>query len=275
MHSLHRLDVMVAYSCNIGCRGCISISDVPRKGTVTTDEVKSWCDHWSPYLTPTVLTIFGGEPLMNRQILSICQILRQAWPKSTLRLITNGYLLSNFDPDAWFQFGPFEMQVSIHRADHEKIINQHIKKILENFKDWKTIRYQDDREHKQIEFRRPDFSLWKSKFKDFVTPYKLSNGTMMPFKGDPVKSHQICGSPNTPILYKGKLYKCPPVANLIDVTGQNWSGYVPCSDPKDLEEFVSHVGVPESVCAQCPDNINLHTYDHMALENVTVKKIPN
>lgn len=273
MHYLDRLDIMVAYGCNISCKGCISLSDIPRQGKVTIDQIRAWCDHWKMLIQPKTLVLFGGEPLLNKNIMAICNTVRQAWPNSVLRLITNGYLLSKWPSDAWYDFGTFEMQISIHRQDHEKIINENISKILRIHKDWNTRCYRDDRNHRQIEFSRPGFRLWKSKFKDFHAPYKLDQGKIRPFDGDPAGAHAICGSPNTPILYKGSLYKCPPVANLIDITGENWRQYQPCHGSDNLAEFVSQINKPESVCGQCPDRIGLHTYNHMDPNNVIIKKI--
>lgn len=274
MHLIDRLDVMVAYGCNISCKGCISLSDRSRQGTVTPGQIEMWCNHWKTLLQPKTLVLFGGEPLMNKNIMKICTIIRDAWPTSTIRLITNGYLLCRWPHTAWFDFGEFEMQISIHRQDHESTINKDIGLILRTFNDWTTKCYKDDNDHKQIEFTRPGFKLWKSKFKDFVAPYRLDQGKLAAFDGDPVQAHAICGSPNTPILYKGSLYKCPPVANLIDITGRKSRGYQPCHGAENLEEFVSQINRPEPVCGQCPDRIGLHTYNHMDPINVIVKKIP-
>jgi MoaA/NifB/PqqE/SkfB family radical SAM enzyme len=242
---------------------------------VTPEQIQTWCDHWKKLLLPRTLVLFGGEPLMNKNIMKICRIIRDAWPSSIIRLITNGYLLSKWPQEAWFDFGEFEMQISIHRQDHEPIINKDISRILKTHNDWTTKCYKNEKDHIQIEFSRPGFRLWKSKFKDFVAPYRLHQGNLAAFDADPAHAHAICGSPNTPILYKGSLYKCPPVANLIDVTGSNWSDYQPCHDAQNLAEFVSQINQPEKVCGQCPDRRQLHVYDHMDLKNVIVKKIPN
>lgn len=212
---------------------------------------------------------------MNKNIMAICSIVRKAWPNTIIRLVTNGYLLSQWPRDAWFNFGSFEMQVSVHRQDHEKIINDSISRILRVHNDWSTRCYRSDKDHRQIEFSRPGFRLWKSKFKDFNAPYRLDRGILASFEGDPSAAHAICGSPNTPILYKGSLYKCPPVANLIDITGENWRNYQPCQGEDNLATFVSQINRPESVCGQCPDSIGLHTYNHMDPRNVIVKKIPH
>ena len=128
-------------------------------------------------------------------------------------------------------------------------------------------------EHKQLELHNKDLSIYKSKFKRFVMPYRLVNGQPRPFKSDPKKAHSICGSPDTPILYKNKLYKCAPIANLVDLdkTGNyKYKGFTPVDDIKSL---VENINVPESVCSMCPEDVS-HSVDHFDTENVIVKNFP-
>ena len=71
--------------------------------------------------------------------------------------------------------------------------------------------------------------------------------------------------------YKNKLYKCPPVANLLDIKPgyTNYTGY---SHNDDISEFIQGIGKPEPVCAMCPEQQS-HSVDHYAKENVYVKNI--
>jgi organic radical activating enzyme len=270
-HKFKRLDLNVAYACNIKCSGCISLSDFPRKGVVSLEEVDSWLGYWSEYVNIDVMVLFGGEPLINPKILDICKCIRKYYPDTIIRLITNGYLLDNFDPTSWFDFGPFEIQVSIHRIDHESIINKKIKNILATRKNWTTTVDQLNL-HQQIKFTSGNFTIYKSKFKDFVAPYGIKNNKLVALQSDPVVAHKLCGSPNTPVLYKGKLYKCPPVANLIDMLDENWNNYKSCNSHEDLPQFIKLIGHPELVCSQCPDNTNAIIFDHFDRGNVRVKE---
>lgn len=261
---------MVAYSCNIACKGCISLSDFPRDGVAPLEDIKSWIDHWCDLIEPDILTIFGGEPCLHPDLLAICAHVRSAWPNSTIRLITNGYFLHKFDSAKWFDFAPFEMQVSVHRKDHEKHINMFMGKILKHRSDWKVTRHGGD-QHKQMEWTSGDVSIYKSIFKDFIVPYDLKQDKITPYSSDPTEAHKICGSPNTPILYKGKLYKCPPVANIMDITGENFMNYVACENEDTLTEFVNNIGKPHGVCAQCPSQQTAKIIDHFNTRNVIVK----
>lgn len=271
MYCIPRLDLMITYGCNLACAGCISLSDYKRSGPESMHNLKLSFDKWSLILRPKMLTLFGGEPCIHPDLLEICAHVRRQWPSSTIRLITNGYLLDRFCPDRWFDFSPFEIQVSIHRKDHEKIINRQIKNILLQKKSWVTKQHTGSRTHKQIEWTMPGFAIYKSIFNEFVIPYKTNNGKIEPWNSDPTESHKICGAPSTPILFKDRLYKCPAVANTIDLTGNSWYGYHGYDADDDIKHFVSNINKPEPVCGQCPDREHAVVVDHFKKENVIVK----
>jgi len=271
MHIFPRLDLMIAYSCNLSCTGCISLSDRLRDGIAPYSDIQKWANAWASKINPAVITIFGGEPCLHPDLIDICRLVRDTWPASAIRLITNGYLLDNFDSAAWFEFNNFEMQISVHRKDHEKIINQKIKDILSHKKDWKVRMHGGDH-HKQIEWASNGISIYKSIFKDFVVPFKEEKGSIMAWNSNPAEAHKICGSPATPILYKGKLYKCPPVANIVDLTNHHYANYHGYSPEDNIVEFINAINKPEAVCGYCPDQARAIVVNHLDLKNVTVKQ---
>lgn len=272
MSIIPRLDLMVAYSCNISCKGCISVSDIKRNGVAPYEEIAVWLAQWQYRITPELVTIFGGEPCLHPKLVEICQDVKRTWPNAKIRLITNGYLLGRFDPAIWHQFDNFEIQVSIHRKDHETHINQYIKNILLHSKDWQVTKIGGD-DHKQIAWIGKHLTIYKSIFKDFIVPYKKG---LKPYNSDPAAAHKICGASATPILYKGRLYKCPPVANIIDITNTHYKNYKGYSIDDDLKQFVDNIGQPESVCGFCPDSSQATIIDHFNKDNVIVKhKIVN
>lgn len=267
-----RLDLMIAYSCNISCTGCISLSNFKRDGIATLSDIDNWISHWSQLIQPKVITLFGGEPCLHPGLIEICKLVKKHWNNSTIRLITNGYLLDNFDSNSWFDFEPFEIQVSMHRADHRAIIDQAIKNILIKRSGWKTIINTDAKDHKQISWKVDQFTVYKSIFKDFIVPFKLINEQIHPWMSSAAQAHKICGAPNTPVLYKGMLYKCPAVANAMDLAQSNWFDYQPCQGVDTLDKFIAGINVPESVCGQCPDSTQAIIIDHTDKKNVIIKQ---
>lgn len=268
-HRIKRMDFNVAYACNLACKGCISLSDFDRRGVESLKDIKDQCETWSKILDTSVISIFGGEPLMHPRIEKVLECIREAWPEAVIRFITNGYLLKKYDPETWFRFGSMEMQVSIHRHDHERFITDQIKRIVEKRKGWKTYRNIVDG-HRQLELHNKDLTIYKSKFKRFVMPYKLVNGEITPFNSDPKKAHSVCGNPDTPILYKNKLYKCAPIANILDM-GKKYN-YTGVEAKGDVAGLVEQINKPESICSMCPESAD-HSVDHFKKENVHVKNI--
>ena len=165
-----------------------------------------------------------------------------------------------------------EIQVSVHRKDHEHIINHAIREILKNSTEWKVTQGAGERNHRQMIWALDGFKIYKSIFKDFVVPFKQVEQEILPWMSDPAKAHSICGAPDTPVLYKGRLYKCPAVANAMDLAKANWLNYTPCEGADTLDEFVAGIGHPESVCAQCPDSTQAVIVNHMDKNNVIVKQ---
>ena len=269
MYDINRLDFNVTYACNLACRGCISLSDFDRRGVSSLVDIKEQCDTWSKIVNPSVISIFGGEPLMHPKIVQVIDTIGSCWPNSQIRLITNGYLLRKYDPEVWFRSGRLQMQVSIHRHDHEKIITNEIKKIVQRRTQWKVCRTTTDG-HRQLQLKNKDLTVYKSKFKTFVMPYRLINGVPKPFNSDPALAHKICGNPDVPILYKNKLYKCAPIANLMDIDKQNTYHYQGLGPNDDLYSFIKNINKPESICAMCPEDQN-HSIDHFDKANVIVK----
>ena len=259
---------MIAYSCNISCQGCISISDIKRNGIESYEEITSWLQLWHEKIAPKLVTIFGGEPCLHPKLIEICLAVRHTWPDTKIRLITNGYLLNNFDSISWHQFDNFEIQISVHRKDHESYINQNIKNILLHKKDWQVKKFGGN-DHKQLAWISSNLTIYKSIFQHFVVPYKKG---FQPYNSDPVEAHKICGASATPILYKGKLYKCPPVANIIDITNTHYKNYCGYDVDDDLKEFVDNIGKPEAVCGFCPDASQAIIINHFDKTNVIVKQ---
>jgi organic radical activating enzyme len=270
-YRIKRLDFNVAYACNLACKGCISLSDFDRRGVEPLQDIKEQCKTWSKILEPAVVSIFGGEPLLHPRLKQVLDLIRKSWPKALIRVITNGYLLRRYDPEMWFTFGPLEMQVSVHRQDHEPIITKEIKRIVKCRDTWSTYRSKSDG-HRQLELHNKDLSIYKSKFKTFVMPYRLENGELRPFKSNPKKAHSICGSPDTPILYRNKLYKCAPLPNILELDKSGHYKYKGTEADGDVEGLVKKINRPETVCSMCPENLN-HSIDHFKKENVRVKNI--
>jgi hypothetical protein len=127
----------------------------------------------------------------------------------------------------------------------------------------------------KIKYTNEDEYLFKQVLNslDFIVPYKQQQDIIIPWNSDPAEAHKICGSPATPILYKGLLYKCPAVANAIDISRENWFNYRAYDITDNLQEFVNNINRPEPVCGQCPNKQQAVIIDHFDKNNVKTKNI--
>ena len=78
MHNIRRLDINIAYACNLACKGCLSLSDFDRKGVMPYDDIIESIDTWKSKLHPEVTSIFGGEPLLHPRIYDVFDYVKQA-----------------------------------------------------------------------------------------------------------------------------------------------------------------------------------------------------
>ena len=122
------------------------------------------------------------------------------------------------------------------------------------------------------EWHRPGFKVWKGKFGEFVIPYNYECNQLVPFNSNPAKAHSICGNPDVPILYKNKLYKCAPIANILDLPNTKGFNYTPLSADDNIDAFVKMINKPERICSMCPERRS-HSIDHYKKGEVLVKHI--
>ena len=286
MHNIDYLDIMIQYSCNFSCAGCITMSDYKRSGYVSADEGLGWLDHWKLKINPAVVCLFGGEPTMNPNLYQWIKNVRNTWPSATIKIITNGSLLDKVNlVDYFFNFQPATLQISLHYKETEKrqeikkkLITQ-IKTLNKNFK----IKEKDpNKPHEQFNFFAENFEIIIAEFGEFIKPYKGYGKHMLPWNSSSIhQSHSKCGSPRNPVLYKNRLYKCGPIANLKDTltlfnieNKTEWQPYLEyqgndCND--DLTTFVQQIGKPEEICSMCSAS-NEGAIAHYAPDAVKVKK---
>lgn len=121
-HKPRRVQLLMAQGCNLGCRYCYAWRNGSnQKGTLMPWEIaKATVDHLirnSGSRPNLQVTFFGGEPLLNyevmRQIVEYCRGIEKTTPKRfTFELITNGTLLTAEITD-WIVSEKFLLFVSI------------------------------------------------------------------------------------------------------------------------------------------------------------------
>lgn len=247
--SLKNLEFHVSHSCNLSCMQCSHYSNNKHTGMATADDTRSQFSLWNRKLLPEKISLLGGEPTLNPELVDIIYITREMWPHSKLLLVTNGFFLHKFLdlPKALEETGCY-LDISVHHSspEYQKAIEPARKLVDEWSKEY---------------FLKVN---WRESFSKWRRTYKGTCQNMSPYTDDnPRKSWNICKSKWCLQLHEGMLWKCPQLAYLkmqLQKVGKldsdEWQPYVqykPLSHNNSIEkirEFVSRQ--VEDVCGMCP-----------------------
>jgi len=273
---------MIQYACNLSCRGCITMTDYMRKGSVSSKEGDVWLSEWSKVLDVGTICLFGGEPLMNKDITSWIKQTRNYFPHSNIKIISNGLYLEHKNILAdLFEVGNATYQISLHWREGDKFtsIKKNLIAQINQYSNWKTVN--SDRKEVVLSVTNDTVTVQLAVFGEFVQPYKGHGASMQPWNSEDVTaSYANCGSPLNPILYKNKIYKCGPIANLRDTLelfnlqdDPAWQKYLSYSGytSADVDELIDDYSRPNSICSMCASNSDAHI-DHYSPASVVEKK---
>jgi hypothetical protein len=260
------------------------MTDYMRKGSVSIDEGQAWLEGWSQRLDIGTVCLFGGEPLMNKDINSWIRQTRKYFPQSKIKIITNGIYLKNKNilPEL-FAVGNVEYQISLHWREgniFESVKTQLLSQ-MQKYESWTTIK--SDRKEILYAFTHNTVKVQLALFGNFVQPYQGHGTSMKPWNSDDIAvSYSNCGSPRNPILYRNKIYKCGPIANLKDtleihklLDDPDWKeylNYTGFNSTDDLTELIDNFDKPNRICSMCSKNYQDAAIDHYALGSVIEKK---
>ena len=98
---LYYMELSVADHCNLNCKGCAFFSNiVDEESFFKLDQFKSDISRLAELFgNIRILTLLGGEPLLNPDLPQFIYEARKAFPKSKIRVVTNGLLCKNMDQE--------------------------------------------------------------------------------------------------------------------------------------------------------------------------------
>jgi len=247
---LNHVEIHVAHACNLKCESCSHYSDQGHKGVVSLEDAERWMAAWSGRLAPGTFSLVGGEPTIHPKLTEFLELARRHWPRSHLRLVTNGFFLAKHPklPLAMQRDGNASIYLSLHHRDPAYVdaIRPSVKLLI----DW-------NRRYGVPVYRYESVDRWR----------RMRHGTgasMQPYEDrQPRKSWLHCSAKNWWQLYDGRMWKCSPLAYLglqhaKYGLSEKWSpylGYQPlhpdCSD-EELQAFFRRE--EESVCNMCAAN---------------------
>jgi hypothetical protein len=275
---------MIQYACNLSCIGCITMTDYKRKGSVDISKGTKWLTDWSEKLEVGTICLFGGEPLLNKDLSLWIGAVRKFFPTTTIKIISNGSYLTHVDIlPKLFNAGNAVYQISLHwrEGQHYNNIKTNLLDQLSSYSGWKPVT--TNRKEVILAFKNQSVTVQLAVFGDFIKPYNGYGKTMKPWLSDDISlSYSNCGSPQNPILYKNKIYKCGPIANLRDTLGlhnllddddwQEYLKYTGYSIDDNLAELVDNFDKPNAICSMCSKNKDTAKIDHYATNAVLEKR---
>jgi len=282
------LDLPIIRSCNLACVGCMTHSDHKNiKGLVQIEESREWLQFWSKRLEPEHITLFGGEPLLHPHFTEWCLAIREIWgPEVTISLNTNGYYLDKLIADIEKLFCEdigLSIVVSV-QTGHDPYLG----KVYENINLLKDAIAQ---------YRNGTWDLWLDEYEvnykrwygldtnrgrsragfTVCDQYKLHWCMHYTGRGETMRplydyndqyyetNHELCHTKNFVTLYRGEMFKCPPIGvlkhsletfNLVDNPSwapylQNYNTVTPASTDQEIVAWFEQQQNPEKVCNMC------------------------
>ena len=248
--NIPHLEWHLTHSCNFTCQGCGHFTNDGYRRDFSVDELKSWYLPWVDKIRPRELSMLGGEPLLNKDLIEILYMTREVWDiddEQYFELATNG-LLINKHPELEMALRDTNCTLLITKHSEDPIYLKLFEKSMQTIEGW------------DIDFLIHDATDY------WLQAYNGYGSTIEPIGHDnPEESWDNCptGQENFQ-LYNGLIYKCAPLAYLplqkqkYPNLSDKWNPYlkyVPLTPDGDIEEFFSREA--ESVCSMCPKKSEL------------------
>lgn len=254
--TIPHLEWHVTHSCNFTCQGCGHYTNDGYKQNITLETLKGWYLSWNKRIFPRELSMLGGEPFLNKEIVDIIYMTKEVWDiqdNQEFELVSNGLLFSRVDG------------LAKALIDTDCILT-----ITKHSTDPNYIRLFDDSikciEESGVKYRIHDASEY------WLKTYTGYGCSIEPIGSDDYKaSWDNCptGQENF-ILQDNKIYKCAALAYLPlqkqkygDKLSAKWDPYLkydplsPDATNLDVLEFFTRTAEP--VCSMCPKHKNHFT----------------
>jgi hypothetical protein len=243
-----RLELHVSHACNLACDSCSHYSNHPHRGSLDPEQADRWMGAWRDRIDVAEFHLLGGEPTMHPRLPEFVGLVRKHWPKTLIRVITNGFFLHRHPklPTALADAGNSELVLSIHH-DGTAYLDR-MRPIFDLLAGWQ-------RDHGTI------VHTWQS-HRNWTRRYHGFGATILPFEdGKPRQSWEICPAKDCKQLHDGKLWKCPPLAYLgmqkaKYELSEKWDRYlryqpldIACTN-SELDDFLALED--ETFCSMCP-----------------------
>ena len=292
---IEHLDLPIIRSCNLACVGCMTHSNHKNiKGLVKLDESREWLEFWAKRVKPKAVSLFGGEPLLHPEFTEWAVAVKEIFGADVpLSLNTNGYYLETlFDKIPLLFNDDIAMSMVVSSQTEAEPYCSKVRNDFETLKQ-KVIEYKLS----QPGVHSAEWDLWLDEYEintkrwyrlkvngvstrvGFTTCEQYRLPWCIHYKGYAeemlpvydyndswyVDNFNRCQTNNFITLYKGRMYKCPPMGvlehslntfNIADIP--EWQPYIkdyqtvsPASTNEEIQAWFNRTLGPEKVCNMC------------------------
>lgn len=253
--------------CNLTCDGCESFNNYNFKGHMKFADYERYYKQWSRLVSIDTITIHGGEPFTNPDILNWVIKLKQLWPNAQEYYVsTNGTFLHNKKDIAQKIIdNEYYLNICVHDPDMYEEIKNNLYAVLEHH-DFYTeshnqgTTYIDLKTNQKLALLESTYYFKKSAI-DYIT-----DKTWYMHKSDINKAYEVCleGSAPCNLFHKGYLYQCQLTALKDDLMLQfsiepravdllkKYRAGDPFAPKHELKQFFRKHNKPIAQCTLCP-----------------------
>lgn len=290
---LAHLDIPIIRACNLACVGCITHSDHKNiKGVVRLEESLDWLKFWADRTECESVTLFGGEPLLHPEFADWAVAIKTLWG-SGVSVNTNGYYIENLYskiPELFTDAVGLNMVVSFQTAQEpylskvknsvdtlkQLVVDYHLSQPGVTTAEWKLWLDEIDINSKQwfvLLVNGTNTGIGITTCEQHKIPwtnhYTGLGETMRPvysfYDNYYTQNHQYCQARSFVTLYRGRMYKCPPIGvlnhtlNTFGLTDHfEWEPYLanyhtvgPESTDDEIVKWFDNQKNPEQICNMC------------------------
>lgn len=252
--------------CNLTCSGCETYNNRKFKGHCQWATHESEYTEWSKKLDIDFITIIGGEPFTNPDLINWIHGLKKLWPQcDNFNICTNGtYLKNNKDIIELC----VEQGIWLDISCHDPVMFDSIRIDLEESLKKYTIATVT--ENNKLDFYKDSTKvacLYQAYTFQQSSQKKVVDGVIYMHNSNVYKSHELCVSNlgHCHSFVKGNLYKCYLTGISQDLVSQFeiedraknlLKSYQPCSpwnSNSAITDFLKVIQHPIPQCTLCPE----------------------
>jgi hypothetical protein len=242
------LEMHAADACNLTCESCSHFSNSGHKGFLRLADAEAWMQIWRGRIVPTMFRLLGGEPTLNPHLPELIEMAARSWPSAQIGLTTNGFFLHRH-PGLPAVLGRHKVRLRVTIHDQSEQYRSKVREIRALLEQWR-------KEHPFKITIEKAYLRWTRRHHGF-------GAGVEPFDdGNPRESWEACPARHCVQLFRGRLWKCSPIAYLKlqkeahPALSPKWDDYLayggigPDCSHADLQAFVNRQ--EEDICGMCP-----------------------